>query len=113
MKRSGIVIAGIASTAILAAAGESPRVFDLALAGGKLAAAQTVRVSRGDQVELRWSSDRRITLHLHGYDLERTAGPQSPAVMSFTADIAGRFPVSEHGRGGRHGRAVVSLEVHP
>lgn len=72
-----------------------------------------MRVKRGEQVELRWYSDRAVKLHLHGYDIERTVSPQSGATMAFTASIAGRFPVSEHGRGGRHGRAILYLEVHP
>ena len=89
-------------------------MFELPLAAGKLAGAQrTVRVSRGDAVELRWSSDRRITLHLHGYDIERTVAPGAPAVMAFKAEIAGRFPVSEHAHRGRHGHTVLYLEVHP
>jgi hypothetical protein len=96
-----------------AAAAQASKVFDLALAGGKLAGAQTLRVSRGDAVELRWSSDRRIALHLHGYDVERTVAPGAPAVMAFKADIAGRFPVSEHAHRGRHGHTVLYLEVHP
>lgn len=73
----------------------------------------TVRVRKGDKVELRWSSDGPIVLHLHGYDLEATVTPQAPGTMSFTANIAGRFPVSEHGRGSRHGRPLLYLEVHP
>ena len=94
-----------------AAAAELARVFEVALAAGR--SSDTIRVKRGEQVELRWSSDRHTTLHLHGYDVERSVAPHSPAVMRFKADIAGRFPVSEHGRGGRHGRTVLYLEVHP
>jgi len=52
-------------------------------------------------------------LHLHGYDLETTVTPQSPARMAFTASLAGRFPVSEHTHGKGHHRAVLYLEVHP
>ena len=48
-----------------------------------------------------------------GYAIERPVSPQSGATMAFTASIAGRFPVSEHGRRGRHGRAILYLEVHP
>ena len=82
--------------------------------GGKLAAERsTLRVARGDAVELRWSSDRRIVLHLHGYDLEATVAPDAPARMKFTASIAGRFPVSEHRHGAGHHRAILYLEVHP
>jgi hypothetical protein len=101
-----------AAAGVLAQA--APSVFELSLVDGRVrTASDTLRVRKGEPVELRWSSDRPTVLHLHGYDIERKVLPQSPAVMSFTADIAGRFPVSEHGRGGRHGRAVVYLEVHP
>jgi hypothetical protein len=97
-----------------AAAGAAERAFDLKLAGGKLAAgAGTLRVARGDQVELRWTSDRRLVLHLHGYDIETTVTPDSPARMAFTASVAGRFPVTEHAHGKGHHRALLYLEVHP
>jgi hypothetical protein len=100
----------IALAGAVAAAG-SAKVFELTVGEDRLSS--TIRVNRGELVELRWSSDRRTTLHLHGYDIERTVAPQAPAVMGFKADIAGRFPVSEHGHGGRHGRTVLYLEVHP
>lgn len=70
-------------------------------------------MKRGERVELRWKSDRPIALHLHGYDIERNAAPQAPAVMAFEAKIAGRFPVSEHTHGPGHDRAILYLEVHP
>jgi hypothetical protein len=90
------------------------KVFELTLVKGRRTdGGDTVRVSRGDEVELRWSSDRRIVLHLHGYDIETTVTPQSAAVMSFRADVAGRFPVSEHRNSGGHGRALLYVEVHP
>ena len=81
--------------------------------GRVLGTADTIRVRKGDHVELRWSSDQAIALHLHGYDIEAKVAPQSPAVMSFKANLAGRFPVSEHRHGAGHHRAVLYLEVHP
>lgn len=88
-------------------------MFEVALVKGRAAEVDTLRVKRGERVELRWSSDRAIVLHLHGYDIERKAAPQAPAVMAFEARLAGRFPVSEHSHGaGRH-RAILYLEVHP
>ena len=93
------------------AAAAPAKVFELTVVAGR--SSETLKVKRGERVELRWKSDRRVTLHLHGYDLERTVAPRAPAVMAFKADIAGRFPVSEHGHGGRHGRTVLYLEVHP
>ena len=47
------------------------KVFELALSNGRLAGARdTIRINKGEQIELRWSSDRPIALHLHGYDIE-------------------------------------------
>jgi hypothetical protein len=93
----------------------SPRkVFELALRNGRVAGAgDTVRVIQGDELELRWSSDKPIALHLHGYDIEIKVAPAAPAVMSFKANLPGRFPVSEHGQGPGSHRAVLYLEVHP
>ena len=92
----------------------APRIFELAIANGRVAAAaDPLRVRKGDAVELRWTSDRPITLHLHGYDIERRVAPQAPSAMAFTARLTGRFPITEHHHGGRHERALVYLEVHP
>ena len=96
------------------AAEPASKAFELAIAKGRVNGARdTVRVKKGDKVELRWTSDRRIALHLHGYDIEATVTPEAPAVMSFRARIAGRFPVSEHAHGARHERPLLYLEVHP
>ena len=106
----------LAAAATLAGVAAEPasKTFELAVAKGRVDAAQeTVRVKKGDKVELRWTSDRRIALHLHGYDIETTVTPQAPAVMSFEARIAGRFPVSEHGHDSRRERPLLYLEVLP
>jgi hypothetical protein len=97
-----------------ATAAATEKAFELALVGGRLPAERaTVRVTKGDKVELRWTSDRPIALHLHGYDIEVRVAPQAPARMVFSAGIAGRFPVSEHGQGRGHHRAIAYIEVHP
>ena len=86
----------------------------VAIRDGKAEVAnQTIVVAQGAQVELQWRSDRPIALHLHGYDIETKVTPPAPAVMAFTARLAGRFPVTEHRQDGRHHRAVVYLEVRP
>lgn len=115
MIRGKAAVLASAAALALAPALAAERAFDLKLAGGKLAAAErnTVRVAKGDKVELRWTSDRRIVLHLHGYDIETTVTPDSPATMAFSANVAGRFPVSEHTHGKGHHRAVLYLEVQP
>ena len=90
------------------------QLFALAIRDGRVGdSAPTLQVTVGDEVVLELSSDRDLELHLHGYDIETTVTPQAPAVMSFQARIAGRFPVSEHAHGARHERPLLYLEVHP
>jgi hypothetical protein len=97
------------------------RVIALSLVNGQAHGA-TLLTSRGrapvlivrqdEVVELRWSVDRSMALHLHGYWIEVQAAPGTEAVMSFVARFAGRFPVETHDVQGRH-RAVLYVEVHP
>ena len=111
-----VTIATIAITIATSTAAAQPaagKVLDILLVKGRATGEETLRVKRGDRVELRFRSDRPIVLHLHGYDIERKATPQAPAVIAFDAKIAGRFPVSEHTHGAGHHRAIVYLEVHP
>lgn len=90
------------------------RHFAISLVNGAaVGAPETIRVKQGDDVELRWSSDKPMDLHLHGYDIEVKVAPAATAVMSFKAKIPGRFPVEPHGQDhGRH-RPVIYLEVLP
>ena len=86
--------------------------FELHIQRGKaMIDAQTIRVSQGDQVELYWSSDKPVMLHLHGYDIHAEVTPHVPVVMQFKAHASGRFPVESHGESG-HG-SLIYLEVHP
>jgi hypothetical protein len=100
-------------------AGAADLAFDLAIERGRVPASmRLIRVKQGDTVRLRWTTDRPITLHLHGYDIEMKVVPGAVAVMSFRADVAGRFPVEEHrpraGGGHSHGEAaLVRIEVRP
>ena len=90
------------------------RVFALRIAGGKLAGGNTIRVTQGDRVELQWTGDEAASLHLHGYDIETALEPGVAAVMAFTAEVAGRFPVETHALGGHdHEATLLYLEVHP
>jgi len=93
---------------------QSPKkLFDVAIVNGRITGVDaTLRVQQGDEVELRWTSDRSLALHLHGYDIETNVSRQVPGVMSFNARLAGRFPVSEHREGARE-RTILYIEVHP
>jgi hypothetical protein len=119
-----IVTAVIALGACLAqpvvAGDESPqaaiRTFELRIAQRRVPPAQRVlRATEGERVELRWSADEPLVLHVHGYDLETRVAPGKPAVTAFAARLTGRFPVEIHGEGGakhRHG-ALLHVEIHP
>ena len=96
-----------------AGTGTGPRVIELAIRDGRLPEdRRVVRVQQGDEVTLRWTTDRPCTLHLHGYDIEEKLAPGTPVSMRFTARATGRFPVEIHGLRGEE-RVIGYLEVHP
>jgi hypothetical protein len=102
------------------AVAQTPQVvFDLKVEKGKVAPnMRLIRVKQGDAVKLRWTTDRLMVLHLHGYDIETKVAPGAVAEMAFAARAAGRFPVEEHkpdAKGGHsHGEApLVRIEVRP
>jgi hypothetical protein len=108
-----VIFAGMVMRAV-AADTVQHKVLTLSVVNGAVAGVgDTVKVQQGDDLELRWSSDKPMELHLHGYDIEVKVSPQAPAVMSFKANIPGRFPVEPHGQGPGHHRPVLYLEVHP
>jgi hypothetical protein len=120
MKTRVALLASLALAGMLPAHAQAPEVvFDLKIEKGRVVERmRLIRVKQGDAVRLRWTSDRPILLHLHGYDIETKVTPGTPAEMVFTARAAGRFPVEEHtpnARGGHsHGEApIVRLEVRP
>lgn len=107
----------IAGSAAVAAA---ELTFDLKIEGGRVPdTMQLIRVTEGDVVKLRWTSDRPIVLHLHGYDIEKRVVPGAVTELAFTADATGRFPVHIHEQGaGAGGHAhedlpLAIVEVYP
>jgi heme/copper-type cytochrome/quinol oxidase subunit 2 len=77
-----------------------------------------IRVKQNDVVKLVWSSDKAMSLHLHGYDIEKAVAPGAVTEMTFTARATGRFTVAPHlaaqpGGGHAHGDALVTIEVYP
>jgi hypothetical protein len=110
-----IVAAVFALGAGLSLAQAPPRSFEIHIAERRVPPAQRVlRATEGERVELRWSADESLVLHLHGYDIETRVAPGRIAVMAFPARLTGRFPVEIHGAGGRHRhRALLHVEIHP
>lgn len=119
MRAMIIAIAVLAAGAFPAPSGygAGTRTVDIELRNGKVVGKNSVRVTKSDSVLLRWSSDRRIELHLHGYDVTATVNPGTPAEMKVLARATGRFPVEIHGQGGPGGghghRTIFHLEVYP
>jgi hypothetical protein len=82
------------------------REFDVSIRERRVEGSEsTLRVQRGDTIVLHWRSDERVSLHIHGYDLQVEVAPGSPATTRFEAAIAGRFPVAAHAFGGAAGTA--------
>src|SRR5262245_16606478 len=64
--------------------------FDLRLEHGRLTGnTRIIRVKQGDVVKLRFATDQKLTLHLHGYDMEKRIEPGVVGEMSFTARATG------------------------
>lgn len=76
---------------------------------------EAITATQGEVIELRWTSDEAVELHLHGYDLELEVAPGEAASMVVDAYATGRFPIESHGwAGGGHGdEALIFLEVYP
>ena len=102
---------GIGSDCVPQTGSTESRSFDLRIENGRVVDnVRTVQVQQGEAVELRWSTDRRTVVHLHGYDIEITVNPGQVQVMAFRARVSGRFPIERHDD--RH-TVLLYLEVHP
>ncbi len=110
------------ATAVLPLEGKAetpvPKRFELKIEERRVEVPGNVlRVDEGDQVEFSWTSDETGMLHLHGYNIEMPVSPDAPAVFTFDAHTAGRFPVTSHGFAGEgedggHS-ALFYFEVYP
>ena len=117
--RLRILASFLALVACFGSAAFGQTALNAEIKAGKVVGERTLRVKQGEHVELSVRSDRPVALHLHGYDIERTAEPDKPAVFSFTAKATGRFsiqsiePAAKGGKGHSHGAALLYLEVLP
>ena len=98
-----------------------PSRFSIAIQGRKVDPTQkTIRATQGQTLDLEFTTDETVELHLHGYDRLLTLQPGSVAVMRLHANIAGRFAIEGHrfssGTSGSRPRrhlVLLYLEVHP
>ena len=114
--------AGLAGAARAQARNDSPAVrrVELKILRRKIVGdTNTLRVGAGDLVELVWTSDEAVRLHLHGYNIEAALTAEKPAHMRFRATVSGRFPIAAHAFGDSPGERVARekilgyLEVYP
>ncbi len=80
-----------------AATRPAPRVFELVIAGGKLASGpRLIQLQQGEVVTLEVTSDQNDELHVHGYDLHAQLQAHTPTTLRFEADRSGRFAYELH-----------------
>jgi len=117
-----LLVGAAAATAFAVRAAEPPEhVFDLRIVGGALPAAQRlIRVSKGDSVHWRITSDAPGELHVHAYHVEAKVAPGKPSELAFKAFATGRYRIEWHpangqpaAPGAQHAAPLATLEVHP
>jgi FtsP/CotA-like multicopper oxidase with cupredoxin domain len=74
-----------------------PPVTRISVKGGVIAGdVKSIEVAKGDTVRIVVTSDVEDEIHLHGYDIEKEAGPGKPARFKFKADVEGAFELESH-----------------
>ncbi len=114
----GAVLAvGFALTA--GAQDSDTRIFELRFEGGAVTGdidtaggLGVVRVTQGEEVELRWTSDEATEVHLHGYNIEADLSADGETVLPFEAKFGGRFALEAHVHGSGD-KTILYLEVRP
>ena len=115
-KRNGLpCLAALALSFLAAAEPANVARVEVEVRDRQVVGADVVRVTRGERVEMTWTSDEPASLHLHGYDIEFQLQPGEPTALTFDAHATGRFPVTSHGFAGEdHGHeTLLYVEVYP
>ena len=72
LARICILVAAVCAVGCGGGGKAARREFDVDIRAGALPAdKQLIRAGQGDEIVLRWSTDEPITVHLHGYDIEK------------------------------------------
>ena len=108
-------------TASVPAADAPQKKFELSIVQGVAPVSQrTMKVEKGDAVNLAITSDTAGELHLHGYQLSVKLLPAQPATLAFTAFATGRYPFEWHaadtrasGSSHHRGPPLAVVEVRP
>jgi FtsP/CotA-like multicopper oxidase with cupredoxin domain len=74
-----------------------PQITRINIRGGTVVGgAKTIDVVKGDTVRIVVNADAPDDIHLHGYDIERTAARGQPARFRFKANAEGEFEIESH-----------------
>jgi plastocyanin len=88
---------GTTETQVEEPAAPEPVVARIQIRGGEVAGGPAeIKAKNGDTVEIVVSADAPSDLHLHGYELEKTAKPEQPARFRFKANAEGEFELESH-----------------
>lgn len=98
---SWLLFLALVGTLAIAACGggDGPEnvTFDLRIADrGIVGSEPKMEVKQDDEVTFNILSDEKASFHLHGYDHELELEPTVTGSVTFTADIAGSFPITIH-----------------
>ena len=119
LRRLRALVLALSLSGALTGADAAEVTYALTIANGRVPDnMRLIRVKQDDVVKLEWSTDKPMTVHLHGYDIEQELKPGTVTQMTFTARATGRFTIEPHiGKtpsGGRaHGDVLVTIEVYP
>jgi hypothetical protein len=64
--------------------------------GARIGGEGRIEAKTGDTVRIEVQVDAPQDLHIHGYELEKSATPDKPAVFRFKADLEGIFDLESH-----------------
>lgn len=87
--------------------GPQEQSFEISIEGDAMDPSE-IAVREGDNVTFRFSSERLVEMHVHGYNLEEEIAPGEPTTLSFEADETGRFGIEDHETGEELGTLVVA-----
>ena len=94
----------------------APTRIEVRIENREVVGDRVIRLTEDQHVDMIWTTDAAVELHIHGYDIRIEVSPDAPAVVSFVAHATGRFAVTSHGFGDQdgHGHETLAyIEVYP
>ena len=83
----------------------------VSIKNGNVEGDKIVKVKKGEQVKLKFTSDQEMSIHLHGYDIEAEIPMDGSETIEFEAHATGAFPVTAHISEENHS-SHTSHEIH-